>query len=1114
MTPHTVIRPPQSERLPDGAQPGGWWHVDTDGQHLICDLCPRACRLKPGDRGFCFVRENRDGQIVLNTYGRSTGFCVDPIEKKPLNHFFPGTAVLSFGTAGCNLGCKFCQNWDISKSREVDRASERATPEMIAEAARQLKCHSVAYTYNDPVIWAEYAIDTARACRAVGVRSVAVTAGYIMPAAREPFFGEMDAANVDLKAFSEQFYFRLTYSHLQPVLDTLRWLKHETDVWFEITNLVIPGENDSPDELRRMCDWILANVGDDVPVHFSAFHPDFRLQDRARTPHETLLAAYALARRQGIRYVYVGNVDDARHQNTYCPHCGQVLIERNWYDLGAYHLRGDCCGHCGGKIAGRFGAGPGDWGRKRLPVQMARFADAARSTDASAAGATARPTRVSAAHVDAARANTAEARAPAGVCEATDTEEKTMTSQPALGPQSQATAAVGPGQVPICPQLSAAQEAAVHRAACETVAAGVRNQAVRLSDATLQGCADQLVMGAFVTLTRRGRLRACCGVLGRPMPIGQAVQHAARRTATEDARFPTISPTELAHFELDVTLLYGFQPIDARGSERARHVKVGRHGLQISRGTSSGLLLPVVAVENGWDAEQFLDHVCRKAGLPTTAWQDDQARLVRFEGRMIPGGFAPDVLSPADNAPPPRFAAADIQRLADECRRNVLALVRGATPNYYLPGCPDGTVEGLALSVWFDGQAEPSTFSQLSLRPGVPLQASLFGLCDTAAKMLARGGAADWNRMRVGLTVLYDPAMHGTAADADLAGLDPGRRALLVAEQNRNAWVFDPGRSAAELLQIAAQAAHTGGSATAAVYSLAAQSTQQAVSVYNVPRAHAGPQTRPPAVAGTFYPRDPGQLATMLDDMLAGEPVEPGDWPAALVPHAGWVYSGRLAAQTLRRVRIPETVLVLGPKHTRQGVDYAIAPHDTWSLPGGDVASDPELARRLAAEIPELQLDAAAHQQEHAIEVQLPILARLAPRTRVVGISLGGGDLDRCRRLATNLANVLRQLRPRPLLLISSDMNHYATDHENRRLDEIALQALESLDPAAVYDTVVVRHNISMCGVRPAIVVMETLRQLGLLGACVRVGYDTSARVSGDANRVVGYAGLLFGNPA
>ena len=321
-----TIDPPTGMFAPDGSVPGGWWHT-TDSDRIVCDLCPRECQLKPGDRGFCFVRENRGGQMWLTTYGKSTGFCIDPIEKKPLNHFYPGTSVLSFGTAGCNLGCKFCQNHDISKAREIERLSQHASPDRIAAAAQQLGCRSVAFTYNDPVIWAEYAMDTARACRERGVKTVAVTAGYITPVARGPFFECIDAANVDLKGFSEDFYQHFTLSHLAPVLDTIAWLKRETPVWVELTNLLIPAANDTPDEIRAMCDWIVEQIGPDVPVHFTAFHPDYKLLDRPPTPSETLLVARQQALEAGLKYVYVGNVDDRQHQSTYCGSCGRCVIE-------------------------------------------------------------------------------------------------------------------------------------------------------------------------------------------------------------------------------------------------------------------------------------------------------------------------------------------------------------------------------------------------------------------------------------------------------------------------------------------------------------------------------------------------------------------------------------------------------------------------------------------------------------------------------------------------------------------------------------------------------------------------------------------------------------------
>lgn len=347
---------------------GRYWHTVDNGERIHCDLCPRACVLRDGDRGFCFVRKNVGGEMLLTTYGRSTGFCVDPIEKKPLNHFLPGTSVLSFGTAGCNLGCRFCQNWSISKSREIEQLSEEAMPEDIADAAVRLGCRSVAFTYNDPVIWTEYAVDVAKACRAKGIKTVAVTAGYITPEARPEFYSVMDAANVDLKAFTELFYEKLTLSQLEPVLDTLKWLKHESDVWFEITNLVIPEENDSPEEIERMCDWIVANLGDEVPVHFTAFHPDFKLQHRPPTPHETLIRAHEQAKKAGIKFPYVGNVFDSGRGSTYCPKCKSVVVEREWYEIGKYAIKNGACAKCGCSIPGVFDGRQGNWGRKRMPV--------------------------------------------------------------------------------------------------------------------------------------------------------------------------------------------------------------------------------------------------------------------------------------------------------------------------------------------------------------------------------------------------------------------------------------------------------------------------------------------------------------------------------------------------------------------------------------------------------------------------------------------------------------------------------------------------------------------------------------------------------------------------
>jgi pyruvate formate lyase activating enzyme len=347
-----------------------YWHTLENGR-VQCDLCPRECKLKNGQRGLCFVRACEENQIVLTTYGRSSGFCIDPVEKKPLNHFYPGTSVLSFGTAGCNLACKFCQNWDISKSREMDTLADSASPEKIARVAKNSNCRSIAFTYNDPVIFHEYAIDVAAACHEHDVKTIAVSAGYVCAEPRTEFYQDIDAVNIDLKAFTEDFYHRITGSHLAAVLETLSYIKHETDAWLEITNLVIPGENDSDKELNQMTEWIASELGPDVPLHFSAFHPDWKMRDKPQTPIETLRKARSIAIMNGLKYVYTGNVHDREGDTTFCYECGEELIVRDWYEIKAWSLdQAGKCPKCNTTCAGVFDSVHGNWGSKRLPIQL------------------------------------------------------------------------------------------------------------------------------------------------------------------------------------------------------------------------------------------------------------------------------------------------------------------------------------------------------------------------------------------------------------------------------------------------------------------------------------------------------------------------------------------------------------------------------------------------------------------------------------------------------------------------------------------------------------------------------------------------------------------------
>jgi AmmeMemoRadiSam system radical SAM enzyme/AmmeMemoRadiSam system protein B/AmmeMemoRadiSam system protein A len=1070
----SMLTPPESFPTASGAIAGGWWHDAPGGGRIVCDLCPRECQLKPGDRGFCFVRQNTDGRMELTTYGRSTGFSIDPIEKKPLNHFYPGTSVLSFGTAGCNLGCKFCQNWDISKSREVERLSELAMPDVIAAAAKETGCRSVAFTYNDPVIWAEYAIDTAKACRSAGIKSVAVTAGYITPAARPAFFHAMDAANVDLKAFTEDFYQHLTYSHLEPVLDTLRWLKHESDVWFEITNLVIPGANDSDEEFRRMCDWILNSIGADVPIHFTAFHPDFRMQDRGPTPHETLLRGKEIAIAAGIRYAYVGNVHDVPNQSTWCSTCHELLIERDWHQLGTYRMQGNRCGKCGAQIPGQFDATPGTWGRRRQPIRIRDYA----THRSSAAG----------------------------------TQPSIGTLVPLTIPPRDRILSETMQPVQAIPQLTKSQESSIHRAACEIVMAAVHQRPVHLTDATLQNCAEITVMGVFVTLKREGQLRGCCGTLGQPMNLLSALRQAALRTATDDHRFPSVSASELPYLSLDVTLLAGFETITAQGDARIDAVAVGTHGLRIQYGDKSGLLLPSVATEHAWDARTFLEQVCRKAQLPLNAWKNADSQLTRFAGHMIAGHFDAGVLTEIASQQGLFVSQSDIKKLAGFAGNNIISLRQGAVPGCFPPECADGTVDGVCLQLTFHDSSIAPTFSCIQLRGGLPLQMTLLKLTEAAATWLRQSDNSRGTKgpMQADLLVLANPNLHGTLERPDLRGIDSARRTVMVSEGQRTAWIFHAENSAPELVAHAAAAAKISTPAVASIVSFESRCSTQTMEDTNVPLAQQGPSVRPPARAGQFYPGTPELLAAAVSECLGALPAEKQPWSAVMVPHAGLKFSGRIAADVLKQVEIPDTVIIIGPRHTRQGVEWAVAPHQSWQIPGANIDSNLELAQQLVARIEGLEFDSAAHANEHSIEVELPLLARLAPATRVVGITIGGGSFEQCRRFGQDLALLLSEQETQPLLIISSDMNHFATDEENRRLDERALQAMETMDPAKLYD-IVRAESISMCGVLPAVIVMEALLCLDRLSEVKRISYATSADVTGDKQRVVGYAGVLLG---
>ncbi len=1047
--------PLQNPDTDQGLYPARWWR--PTGEKIICDLCPRACSLAENDRGFCFVRQNIGGKMALTTYGRSTGFCVDPIEKKPLNHFYPGSSVLSFGTAGCNLGCKFCQNWDISKSREIERLSARALPEEIAEVASNLECKSVAFTYNDPVIWAEYAIETSKACHARGIKTVAVTAGYITKTARADFFEHIDAANVDLKAFTEEFYYRITLSHLQPVLDTLRWLKEETDVWFEITNLVIPQANDEDSEFQQMCDWILNEIGDEVPVHFSAFHPDFRMLDRGATPPETLVRARDIALQSGLKYVYTGNVNDVARQSTYCPNCQQTLIERNWYQLGKYALNQNTCNHCGTEIAGHFGDRPGTWGQKRLPVNIQEILKKDSRADIPEVG----------------------------------DQKGTLNMQGNNASQNI--------------DLTTEQELKILQNAASVVA-GTATQS-RYEDIPLGEMEETVVNGAFVSLKRQGQLRSCCGIFGQPSPLGQALQQAAIRAAKDDPRFPPVSPSELSQLDIEVWLLFELEEVQEQGIDRLNAVTIGLHGLQIHAQGRSGLLLPGVPIDHGWNSEEFLNQTCIKAGLPPTAWKDQGTKLFRYQGKSCAAKLTEVTSEPVEIPVQQILSPREFAQYLQYVQSTIETLIKGQVPSYYCAAVSDSNIQGLALVLSKVDSDEELILSKWTLKQSFPMQSTTFSLCQQLAQIVERQNLRP-GEFQVKLVLASDPAMHGTVAHSDLTNFDSRNRSLLLLEGQKTGWFYDRDMESAQLLQQAQEALEVNQPEATQVLSLAVQTAATSFQIINRPRAELGTHVRPAGVAGTFYPSDEATLEGQLDDLFHATS-KPERWAAAMVPHAGWMYSGTIAADVLKRIEFPSTVIVIGPKHTREGVEWAVAPHQVWQLPNGNLESDVDLAQKLAEQIPGLEQDAAAHRKEHAIEVELPLIKRLSPKARVVGIAIGGGNMKRCEQFAEGLAQVIQELDEAPLLLISSDMNHFATDAENRRLDELALEKIAALDPEGLLETVNEQH-ISMCGVLPAVIVMKTLQKIGNLSRIERVGYATSGDVTGDRSRVVGYAGLLM----
>ena len=1052
-----------------------WWH--TQGNKVVCTLCPRECHIPLGSRGFCFVRANVDGKLELTTYGRSSGFCIDPIEKKPLNHFLPGTPVLSFGTAGCNLGCKFCQNWDISKSRQMDRLADSASPEAIIQAAKQSGCRSVAFTYNDPVIWAEYAIEIAKVARQEGIKTVAVTAGYITPKARAEFYQWMDAANVDLKAFTESFYRKLTQTHLEPVLDTLRYLKHETDVWFEITTLLIPGENDDPQETRQMCDWIVNHLGDDVPVHFTAFHPDFKMMDKPGTPHETLIAARQIARNCGIKYAYVGNVHDLKRQNTYCPGCGQMLIERNWYELGRYDLAGDHCLHCDQKIPGIFEMTPGNWGRKRVPVTIDNASGDQVTVTARAPNQRIVPPQIT---------GTAPS---ADICSSmAQGSSKVTTGRPTvlLIPAEPPKIDFDTGQVQaILTYTRSLVEATVRRITPD----------VRLPEQI----AEAPAYGCFLSLRRGRRLRACRGHWGgdHAYALGNLLSTVAADTARLDQRFPTVTPDELSYLDMDISLIHAPKVMTEIGEDRVRGLEIGKHGLIVCHPRGQALLLPHAATQSNWDAKTFLDGACQEAGLPEDTWRrDSNATIMTFQTRLL------DSQCPKRELDPMKFNGYRMQELIMAANRLLADQQVGEVDRILA----DTHAEELGL--WMQTEAGLNSTA-------IGIGQSLLELVHAGVKSFK--DLAVQKRCRIGpirrLVLLHQPIL--LQAD-DYPGRHQGLTDHAVLGRHNGRWsIVIPG-SDSRTDRVAAVLSDLGVSQEQWKMSGKFRLTAFDPVIFQARQRPNGNGTtiRPPASAGQFYPRQTDAMHQAVDHYLAigrkaAAERNATDRRAIMLPHAGWTFCGEIIAKTLALSHVPDTVIIIGPKHTPYGESWSVAPHTSWNIPGTSVPIASELAERLHKDEPRLVPEAEAHRLEHGSEVLIPFLHRLNSNVRVLPIAVGQTTYEETAGLAQALAHLWDQAQDKLLLVISSDMNHFAPEAENRRLDHMAIDAMRTGDPRVLYQTCV-EHKISMCGFIPACIIMQTLRRQSSALEPELVDYCNSGKTSGDMSRVVGYAGMLL----
>ena len=812
-----VANEPLANLLDRHTVPGAPELCRVEDDRIRCLACGHRCLIGNGLRGICKVRFNEGGQLKV-PFGYVAGLQSDPVEKKPFFHVLPGSDALTFGMLGCDLHCTYCQNWLTSQALRDSAAVapiRELTAAQLIEVAQRERSRLVVSSYNEPLITAEWAVAVFEQARAAGLACAFVSNGNATPEALDFLRPWIIAYKIDLKSFTERSY-RSLGGTLENITETIRMV-HERGIWLEVVTLVIPGFNDSDEELRQAARF-LASVSPNIPWHLTAFHQDYKMTDPEPTSSAALMRAAEIGSAEGLRFVYAGNLPGqvGPWENTRCPSCRATLIERFGYLIRSYRLTPEGrCPDCQAEI-------PGIWPRLRDEVRTGNDLASYKS------------------------------RLPRSVAVSPGVATHASRSLPLVEPRhvsslqgAPAMSSVTPPAVAVKshpaqrPDLSAEERQRIAAAVAALLRAAVQGQPTNCLEA-LGNLRERPVAGAFVSIKRGRHLRSCCGMLGQPIPLAQAIATAASRTAREDERFPPLSPTEVDYLDVEVWLLDNLQPVQARGEDRVEAVTVGKHGVQVVRGPSSGLFLPGVAVESNWDTRRFLDQVCVKAGLHPSSWKDDGTALFTFEGDALRCQTASVLPSAAVRRTGP-CSPEEVSAFATFCLGNLGALLTGRTPSYYFAGS-DGSVNGVVLSVRRPDLKEPLRLSQLSLRHGLPLQSTLFTLVQKAVQLLAseRLQPAVLSRIEMDLAFLHDPMMHGTVRDPHLAGLDSRHRTVLVVERNKTALLYNPTRPAQELVAEAASQAGVTDPDTAGVFSLDTLTNGAGVRVVNVPRAVRG----------------------------------------------------------------------------------------------------------------------------------------------------------------------------------------------------------------------------------------------------------------------------------